>query len=173
MAETQSHLDNPHVHHEESDVNIAAIFRFVAVLGTVLIIVGGAMWLLFRYFDRRETSPVRIYPMAVGRETALPPEPRLQERPREELRDLRAREDAMLTSYGWVDREAGRLRIPIDRAMQLTLQRGLPARSDASPSGPGAPGAVGETGGAREGDPAATAGRDGSPAPEAAEEKRR
>ena len=48
--------------------------------------------------------------------------------PDRELRELRAAEDAVLDSYGWVDRRAGIVRIPIDRAMELMAQRGLPAR---------------------------------------------
>ncbi len=46
----------------------------------------------------------------------------------EALRDLRATEDAALTTYGWVDRQNGVVHIPIDRAMDLLLQRGLPTR---------------------------------------------
>jgi hypothetical protein len=44
------------------------------------------------------------------------------------LKQLRATEDAILSSYGWVDRQKGIVRIPIDRAIDLVLQRGLPAR---------------------------------------------
>ena len=36
----------------------------------------------------------------------------------------------MLGSYGWVDKNAGVVRIPIDAAMKLTLERGLPARTE-------------------------------------------
>ena len=46
----------------------------------------------------------------------------------QDLRDLRTAEDEQLKSYGWVDRNGGVVRIPIDEAMKLTLQRGLPAR---------------------------------------------
>jgi len=60
----------------------------------------------------------------------VPPEPRLQTTPREDLRELRAREEEILGSYGWVDKTTGVVRIPIDEAMKLTLQRGLPARSE-------------------------------------------
>ena len=60
----------------------------------------------------------------------MPPEPRLQIHPREDLQDLRASEDAILNSYGWVDKNAGIVRIPIDEAMKLILQRGLPARQE-------------------------------------------
>jgi hypothetical protein len=45
------------------------------------------------------------------------------------LRQLRATEDAILTTYGWVDRKNGIVHIPIDRAMDLLLQRGLPTRA--------------------------------------------
>jgi len=40
-------------------------------------------------------------------------------------------EQRTLTTYGWVDRNAGIVRIPIDEAMRLTTQRGLPAREAA------------------------------------------
>jgi len=60
-----------------------------------------------------------------------PPEPRLQTNPRGDLRALRDQEDELLNGYSWADKSAGVVRIPIERAMQLTLERGLPARKDA------------------------------------------
>ena len=63
----------------------------------------------------------------------LPPEPRLQTNPRQDLSDLRAREDQLLNSYGWVDKNTGVVRIPIERAMQLIVERGLPTRSESGP----------------------------------------
>jgi hypothetical protein len=48
-----------------------------------------------------------------------PPAPRLQKNPRRDLADLRERERTLLESYAWVDRPAGRVRIPVDRAMTL------------------------------------------------------
>ena len=69
------------------------------------------------------------YPLAVSQGTRLPPEPRLQTNPREDLRDFRAKEDELLGSYGWVDQRGGIVRIPIGDAMKLTVQRGLPART--------------------------------------------
>jgi hypothetical protein len=43
-----------------------------------------------------------------------------------DLANLRAAEEANLDSYGWIDQNSGTVRIPIDRAMQLLLERGLP-----------------------------------------------
>jgi hypothetical protein len=60
--------------------------------------------------------------------TTVPPEPRLQEKPWVEMELFRQREDQMLTTYGWADQASGRVRIPIDRAMDMVIQRGLPAR---------------------------------------------
>ena len=60
---------------------------------------------------------------------AAPPSPRLQLAPPADLQTFRAREEAELNSYGWINRTAGVVRIPIDRAMELVLQEGLPVRS--------------------------------------------
>lgn len=60
------------------------------------------------------------------RQTAFP-RPELQARPSDDLAKLRRAEDTVLTSYGWIDPKAGVVRIPIERAMELTAQRGLPA----------------------------------------------
>lgn len=44
------------------------------------------------------------------------------------LQKFRAEEEHLLTSYGWVDQNAGVVRLPIDRAKALLLERGLPVR---------------------------------------------
>jgi hypothetical protein len=58
------------------------------------------------------------------------PEPRLQISSRADLKQFQARDEARLHSYGWVDRKAGTVRIPVDRAIELLLQRGLPKTSE-------------------------------------------
>jgi hypothetical protein len=119
------------VHHETSDVNIAGIFGFGVGLLVVATIVHLLIFVLFRYFESREAARVPAeYPLARSQEDRLPPEPRLQTNPRQDLIDLRGKEDEWLGSYGWVDRNAGVVRIPIDEAMRLTLERGLPAREE-------------------------------------------
>ena len=95
----------------------------------VYLVVGG----VFKYLDIREArQPQPEYPLAAAEENRLPPEPRLQTNPRQDLADLRAREEQALTSYSWVDRNAGVVRIPIDEAIKKTLERGLPARIEQS-----------------------------------------
>jgi hypothetical protein len=114
--------------HQTSEINLrvvtwATIGLVISVIA-VLVTVGG----LFSLFKRQygfETAPSRI--TTVGK---LPPAPRLQTDPTSDLQQLLEAENAKLNSYGWIDRSAGVIRIPIDRAMDLLAQRGLPARGD-------------------------------------------
>jgi hypothetical protein len=97
----------------------------------VAVVVHLLIYVLFGYFNSREQLQTAVeYPLAAAQGHREPPEPRLQTTPRQDLADLRAKEDDMLTSYGWVDKNAGVVRIPIDAAMKLTLERGLPARQE-------------------------------------------
>ena len=56
----------------------------------------------------------------------LPPAPRLQTDPHLDLKRLRAAEDSLLGHYGWVNRDSGLVRIPVDRALAIVADRGLP-----------------------------------------------
>jgi hypothetical protein len=132
MSDSRDHLesiDQPTVHHEETDVNIRAIFGFAGALLAVAIVIHVAVWGLFRYFDDREAREYGpASSMAIG-EPRVPPEPRLQVHPREDAAEFRAQEDVILNGYTWVNRETGTVRIPIAEAMKTTVQKGLPVRS--------------------------------------------
>src|SRR5687767_2746859 len=133
MPHAEHSAESPDVGHETTDVNIRAIFGFGIGLAITTMAVGLAVWLLFQYFTAREARTVFTeYPLAV-QEPRQPPEPRLQTNPRQDFNDLRAREDQVLSSYGWVDKDKGVVRIPIERAMQLIVDRGLPTRSESEP----------------------------------------
>ena len=67
------------------------------------------------------------------RQTDLPPKPRLQIAPRLDLAQKRKAEDEALNSYAWIDRSAGTVRIPIDRAIDLLAERA--ATQDVATSG--------------------------------------
>jgi hypothetical protein len=60
--------------------------------------------------------------------TPLPPPPRLETQPGQTLSAIQAQDDVILNSYAWVDRAHGIVRIPIDRAMALVAEQGLPTR---------------------------------------------
>ncbi len=119
----------PGIHHETSDADVNAVFVFGLGLTIAGAIIFFLVWLLFGHFVRREAgSGAREFPLAAEQQNRLPPEPRLQTNPRQDLIDLRAGEDAVLNTYGWVDKADGVVRIPIGEAMRLTVERGLPAR---------------------------------------------
>jgi hypothetical protein len=127
----QEATENLEVHHETTDVNFRAILAFGAGMIIVAVGIHFLIWLLFGYFTSREAQRVPLeYPLAASQGERVPPEPRLQTSPREDLRELRASEDALLDGYGWVDKNAGIVRIPIDEAIRITLKRGLPARQE-------------------------------------------
>src|SRR5215813_221615 len=127
--------------HEPNTVNIPGVVKFFVglflVVTFIALLVGG----LLLYFDARkarEAPPPS--PLATG--VRLPPEPRLQGAPgsagspSEDIRRFREQEDQMLDSYGWIDRQNGVIRIPIEQAKKLIEQRGLPvAPPGASQSG--------------------------------------
>ena len=131
MSDHRTHLDSieqPTVHHEETDINIRAVFGSGAALLVVALAVFLAVWGLFTYFDSRAARDYGpASPLATG-EARLPPEPRLQVNPREDAAEFHAQEDAILDGYTWVNREAGTVRIPIAEAMKATVQKGLPVR---------------------------------------------
>jgi hypothetical protein len=131
MSDHRTHLesiDQPTVHHEETDVNIRAVFGFAAGLVGVALAIYLGVWGLFRYFDYREAREYGPASPLATDEARLPPEPRLQVNSREDAAEFRAQEDAILNGYTWVNREAGTVRIPIADAMKATVQKGLPAR---------------------------------------------
>ena len=120
---------NPTVHHETSDADVNAVFAFGLGLMLAGIVILFLVWLLFGYFSARAArSATREFPLAAEQQNRLPPQPRLQTNPKQDLIDLRAGEDAILNTYGWVDKAGGVVRVPIDEAMKLTVQRGLPSR---------------------------------------------
>ena len=126
--ESAAHGGQPGVQ-QDRDVNIRAILGFGLGLIVLAIAIHLVVWVLFGYFDGREAvRGAPEYPLAIGLENRQPPEPRLQTHPRDDLRALRAHEDELLGSYGWIDKPAGIVRIPIDEAMKITAQRGLPVR---------------------------------------------
>jgi hypothetical protein len=111
--------------HEESDLQPRVIATFGVVLAvTVIVCLVVAVW-IFNFLTAREAKQdVPPSPLA---KIAAPSEPRLQVAAPTDLARFRAAEEKILTTYDWADRQAGTVRIPIDRAIQLLLERGLPA----------------------------------------------
>ena len=124
--------------HEHTDANVWLIVQFAIWLAASAVVTHFLMWGLFAFFvkDRGEAAKQAIeYPLAAQQERRLPAGPRLQAIPANEIFEFRQRENAELSEYGWVDRNAGTVHIPIDKAKELLLQRGLPSRPAPAASG--------------------------------------
>jgi hypothetical protein len=117
--------------YEARDVSFRPILGAAGGLVVVTLLVFLLVRWVFGYYAAREASsspPANPLASTYGRQ--LPPAPRLQTAPIQDLRQLRASEDAVLNTYGWVDEKAGTVRVPIGRAMELLEQRGLPVRPE-------------------------------------------
>ena len=109
------------------DVNIRAVLRFGFWLAVGVVAVTLAMLAFFRILEKKDrASDIVLSPIVAANLARTPPEPRLEPFPLAPGQRLRAEEDAILTTYGWVDRKAGLARIPIDRAIEILAARGLP-----------------------------------------------
>ena len=128
MVEQDLPAHGPGAGHEVSDINpkkisLVGIALALIILASLLVTYG-----LFHYFYISETR-TRPAPSPLSYSREPTPEPRLSVKPGEDLKSLRAEEDAILKTYGWIDREKGIVRIPIDRAIEILAERGLPVRA--------------------------------------------
>ena len=125
----------PTTERPDNDVNVRAVFRFGFWLAVGVVAVTLAMLALFRALEKKDrASDVVLSPVVAANLARTPPEPRLEPLPLLPGQRLRAEEDAILTSYAWVDRKAGVARIPIDRALEILVARGLPPSKPMPPA---------------------------------------
>jgi hypothetical protein len=131
-AHPHGSLQNVDVAHEQSDISVRSVLWFATTLAAVCIVIAAAMRVLFVAFDRSETrSDPFVTPLAAPA-GQLPPEPRLQTTPWADMERFRADEVAHLHSYGWVNQSAGVAHVPIERAKEMLLKKGLGAPAGAT-----------------------------------------
>jgi hypothetical protein len=124
---TPEHAD---VRYEKSDAPGGTIIALGVLLALLcLLAVAGTGW-LFEFFKASEQRKYQPLPaLAAKQRVHLPdgldkiPEPRLQVSEPLDLVKLREMEDSLLHSHGWVDRDKGIVRIPIDEAMRQLVDR--------------------------------------------------
>jgi hypothetical protein len=138
--------------YEQADVKVTGIVVFLTALG-IFVAVSGVlcygigMW-INRIHDKEDGPNSKWTRTAEIRQLGnLPNNPEMQNKVQEladqfpaprlqlddgfqEIADLHGREDLLLDNYSWVDQSQGKVRIPIDQAIQLIAQRGLPVAPD-------------------------------------------
>jgi hypothetical protein len=109
--------------HEQTEVNVRTIVVSLAFLLLGAILAAIVTIGIFRYLHDTYKPDVA----AKEAQPQIPPEPRIEVAPAEQIQALRAHEDHVLTSYSWVDQKSGTVRVPIDRAIDMLAQKGLPS----------------------------------------------
>ena len=133
-TEPSKHANNPEIQYEKTDAHVRPLYQFLFWISVITILTAvismGILRGLQAWRENASTRPT----MAEAPGAQQPPAPRLQIQEPKDLAVFRKEEEAILTTYGIVDREKGIYRIPIEEAMRLTLERGLPAAGDPAPA---------------------------------------
>jgi hypothetical protein len=119
---------------DRSGINTRAVLIFCAALIVIAVVVHIGVWYLFEVFNNNQKEKDPILSPLTPKQQQLPPEPRLEARPnsldvQKQLFDshnvVTANEDAeqQLKNYGWVDDKNGVVRIPIEDAMKMIVQK--------------------------------------------------
>jgi len=127
---------DPELEFEHQDLSPRGVYVFFTGLALAGILIYFVLWGLYRFLDayQRSHQPPQnplVQPEADTRNVPPQaiqkfPQPRLEKNERLEINDFLLKEEQTLDSYDWVDQKAGVVRIPIDRAMELIAQQGLP-----------------------------------------------
>ena len=135
-------MHNDDVAHEHADINISALVWSIVVMFGVVAFTAVLMVFVMKFLEGQaasrdpQLSPLAMPPTTMPRTTTASPyfggapEPRLMVGEPEHLSEVRTAEQEQLHGYGWVDEAAGVGRIPIDKAKELTLERGLAVRAE-------------------------------------------
>jgi len=159
-------IHNVETHHEKSDVNVRALLWSVVIFVIFAFVTHAVLYVMFRFFAEiaRGQTNEPMTELARPANMAMPPSPRLQpleqrdeknnvippnvSTPVTDLADMRSHEEEALTTPAWIDKSKGSVRLPIDVAKQLIVQRGLPVNNGAPAPAPPAT-ATTTTGGAQ------------------------
>ena len=119
-----------HGGYEKTDAHVRPLYQFLFWISVITILTAVIAMVILRglesWRDKASTRPA----MAQAQDAQQPPAPRLQIQEPKDLAAFRKEEEDILSTYGVVDRDKGIYRIPIEEAMKLTLERGLPTAGD-------------------------------------------
>lgn len=129
------HLKGPEQsrRYEDSNVSVKQLFAFAMGIVAMVLVGVAVSAVTFRFFVRHTSMGPSASPFEDVRD--LPPGLRLQTDAPADLKSYRAGQDKILAGYGWVDPHAGVVRIPVERAMELLLQKGYPVRGSSPAAG--------------------------------------
>lgn len=119
--------------YELHDVRLRPVYWFTGTLLLGILVVMIILFWLVQTWTQRPLAPrVEMSPAAVAQPEA--PGPGLEVVPESELDAYLRREQERLNGYGWVDRNADRVYIPIDQAIQMLVAQGVVAQQEITPT---------------------------------------
>jgi hypothetical protein len=125
MAEREDELRDSTVGDRDVDAGVIAKFITALLVGTAVVL--GITWGLSKLLKGQlVTHDPALPPVIAENPREAAPGPRLQSDPDEDMASLRAEENAALASYAWLSEDKSAARIPVERAMDLVLEKGLP-----------------------------------------------
>jgi hypothetical protein len=113
--------------YERSDVSLPTLVRWIIFLFVFVGFCSLTSWVIYRVF----VPEIRDEPMANGQAQVrtVPGDPQIQAAPKRDLREFRLGEERVLNTYGWADKAAGTVHVPVNVAMEMIAQHGLPPRA--------------------------------------------
>jgi hypothetical protein len=152
----RNHGVDAHGSFEHQDLSPKGVLYFFLGLGVFMVVIYFIAFGIYHVLNaadqaNQKTMSPMVAPKADTRAVTPSdihafPDPRLEEHERTQLRSFIEDEDGKLATYNWVDKDKGVVQIPIERAMELIVQRGLPVRSQVQEAqGRGAQGQQAET----------------------------
>jgi hypothetical protein len=118
------------------DVRSGSILKFLLALAGTLVVVFLVSWWVLRLNESRVARQDALpTPARRGAGPMLPPEPRLQgvpghaSDPQQDLRDKLKADSGSLEQLRWADEKSGVAQIPIEDAMKMIAEKGLPPRA--------------------------------------------
>ncbi|HST11397.1 MAG TPA: hypothetical protein VLL05_13555, partial [Terriglobales bacterium] len=142
MSEEKIGGHNADTGFEQEDLSPQGVFYFMgglAVLGVAIYFILAGMYRYLDNYDRTHQPPANpmaattgvdpqtmTYPQIQSQVQKTFPKPVLENSEQMQFVEELEKQNEVLGSYDWIDQERGVVRIPIDRAMDLVAQRGLP-----------------------------------------------
>jgi hypothetical protein len=124
--------------YEKTDAQAGPTYRAGLYILGVMFLTALVLVPMYRFLSRRETAQQERAATVLRPDGAAPAAafPRLVTSEPAVLAEFRAQEDAFLASWGWVEKDKGIARMPVDAAMKIVAERGLPSfpAPEASPS---------------------------------------
>jgi hypothetical protein len=111
--------------YETQDVELKPVIKFAVIMAAV-VIASFLVSIPIYWWIEPERAPTIHSERPEAMQRVLPPEPRVQANPVKDWEEFAKQEEAKVKTYKWVDMNTGKAQIPVERAKEIALEKGLP-----------------------------------------------